>query len=198
MIVPSKHECFGLIHSAGTLDHIVAHSIQVCRVALLIADSLQGQAGCLNRSIVLAGALLHDITKTRSLTTGERHAESGGVYLSGKGFPEVAAVVRQHVRLDTFHPTGPVSEAEIVNYADKRVIHDRIAPLDERMAYILERYGKTPELRDRLNIIWEETVSLEEKLFRRLPFPPSALTEQLPDEDRNREMKEYAESILTC
>jgi len=196
MIVPSKHECFRLIHAIGTLDHIVTHSIQVCRVALLIADRLQGHAGCLNRSLILAGALLHDITKTRSLTTGERHAESGGIYLSEMGFPEVGVVVRQHVRLETFRQTGPVSEAEIVNYADKRVIHDRIAPLNERMVYILERYGRTPELRDRLKIIWEETVNLEEKLFQLLPFLPSTLAEHLSDEGRDRELEEYGQTIL--
>ena len=196
MIVPSKHQCFGLIHESKTLDHIVAHSIQVCRVALLITDGLIDTRPCLNRDLVRAAALLHDITKTRSLTTGERHAESGGEYLSGKGFPAVGDIVRQHVRLDDFRRAGPVSEAEIVNYADKRVIHDRISPLETRMAYILERYGSTPQLQDRLKIIWEETLSLEEKLFRPLPFPPASVADLLPDEGCVAEMKEYEETMM--
>ena len=194
---PDKRECFRLIHGAGTLDHIVAHSVQVCRVAMLIADGLREEVPTLRRDMVRAGALLHDITKTRSLTTGERHAESGGRYLSEKGFPAVGDIVRQHVRLDEFLRSGPVTEAEIVNYADKRVLHDRISPLKGRMDYILERYGRTPELRDRLGVIWEETLSLEEKLFHSLPFPPSAVAQRLPDEGLAREMKAYARTILT-
>jgi uncharacterized protein len=197
MIVPTKHECFGLIHEAGTLNHIVAHSIQVCRVALLITDGLLKEVSCIDRDLVWAGALLHDITKTRSLSTGERHAESGGEYLSEKGFPAVGDIVRQHVRLDDFRRTGPITEAEIVNYADKRVIHDRISPLEGRMVYILERYGRTPQLQDRLKIIWEETLSLEEKLFQSLPFPPASVAEHLPDEGCATQMKEYEQTILT-
>ena len=54
MIVPSKHQCFGLIHELKTLDHIVAHSIQVCRVALLITDGLMETLPCLNRDLVQA------------------------------------------------------------------------------------------------------------------------------------------------
>ena len=105
-------------------------------------------------------------------------------------------IVRQHVRLDDFHRSGPVNEAEIVNYADKRVIHDRISPLETRMAYILERYGSTPQLQDRLKIIWEETLSLEEKLFRPLPFPPASVAEFLPDEGCVAEMKEYERTMM--
>lgn len=197
MIIPTKHECFGLIHESGTLDHIVAHSIQVCRVALLITDGLLKNSPGLIRDLVQAGALVHDITKTRSLTTGEHHAESGGEYLLEKGFPEVGEIVRQHVRLDDFRPNGPVTEAEIVNYSDKRVIHDRISPLDGRMVYILERYGRTPQLRNRLKIIWEETLSLEDKLFRSLPFPPDSVGKHLPDEGFSAEIKEYEQTVLT-
>jgi len=196
MIVPTKHECFGLIHDTGTLDHIVAHSIQVCRVALLITDGLQENAPGLVRDLVQAGALVHDITKTRSLSTGEHHAESGGEYLSAKGFPELGEIVRQHVRLDDFRRNGPVTEAEIVNYADKRVIHDRISPLEGRMVYILERYGRTPQLRDRLKIIWEETLSLEDKLFQSLPFSPASVAKHLPDEGCTAEIKEYEQTVL--
>ena len=172
---PDKRECFRLIHGAGTLDHIVAHSVQVCRVAMLIADGLREEVPTLRRDMVRAGALLHDITKTRSLTTGERHAESGGRYLSEKGFPAVGDIVRQHVRLDEFLRSGPVTEAEIVNYADKRVLHDAVVPLEQRLAYILERYGTNPEFEARIRTLWANTLTLEAHLFRDLDITPEEI-----------------------
>lgn len=196
MKIPTKRECFGLLQASGTLPHIAVHSIQVCRVALLIVDGMAAHPPGFRRDLVQAGALLHDITKTRSLTTGEPHAESGGLYLSERGFFEVGAIVRQHVRLAGFRRGGPVTEAEIVNYADKRVIHDHIAPLADRMAYILERYGRTPSLLERLARIREETLAIEEKLFRKLPFSPVAVADHLPDEGRNAEAAEYKLTIL--
>lgn len=196
MKIPTKYECFSLLQESGTLLHIAVHSIQVCRVALLIVDGMAAAAPGIRRDLVQAGALLHDITKTRSLTTGEPHAESGGLYLSERGFPEVGAIVRQHVQLADFRRGGPVTDAEIINYADKRVIHDRIAPLADRMDYILERYGRTPSLLERLTRIREETRELEEKLFGKLPFPPAAVADHLPDEGREALTAEYEQTVL--
>lgn len=197
MTVPGKAQCYRLLHEAGTLPHIAAHSIQVCRVALLIAEGLMTAGADLRRGLVQAGALLHDVTKTRSISTGERHAESGGQYLAELGFPETGEIVRQHVRLDDFRKDGPVTEAEIVNYADKRVIHDRITPLQDRMAYILDRYGRTPQLAQRLAAIWEETLLLEEKLFTPLPFDPGSVAGLLPDDGRRLEMTAYERTTQT-
>jgi hypothetical protein len=46
-----------------------------------------------------------------------------------------------------------------------------------RMAYILERYGKTAELQQRLQILYDESKHLEAKLFSYLNLQP----DQLPD-----------------
>ena len=69
----------------------------------------------------------------------------------------------------------PLSEAEIVNYADKRVLHDQVVPLQNRLAYILERYGLNEERRERIRFMWEQTEHLETKLFRCLEMTPAAL-----------------------
>jgi putative nucleotidyltransferase with HDIG domain len=175
MRIPSKRQCFELFRDMRMLDHIVAHSLQVCRVALLIADRLEEGPLRLNRDLIQAAALLHDITKTRSFTTGENHAQSGEGLLGELGFPEVGYIVGRHVRLDRYDAGQPIAEVEVVNYADKRVLHDRVVSLEERMAYILERYGREADFRQRLQWLWEQTRLLEERLFTRLPFAPEAL-----------------------
>ena len=161
------------------LDNIVAHCRQVCRISLLLAGhwSFSDQ----RRELIRAAALLHDITKTRSFKTGENHAESGARLLAELGFPEVAGIVGQHVRLNRY-PSGDSAptEAEIVNYADKRVLHDRIVPLDERMGYILERYGFDEEHRQNILCLWDRTRRLERRLFAGLPMTPDDLSRLAP------------------
>ncbi len=173
------------------MDHIVAHSIQVCRVAMLLAGHLASQGMALNRELVQAAALLHDITKTRSFKTGENHAFTGDQLVSGMGYIEVGDIVRQHVRLDTYENSGNPTEAEIVNYADKRILHDKIVPLRERLNYILEKYGTEPEILERIQWTWQRTRQLEEKIFNTLPFLPADISPLLPPEELSREMSAY-------
>ena len=173
MRIPSKHECFKLICEMEMMDHIVAHSILVCRVALLLVDRLSSAGQTLNRDLVQASALLHDITKTRSFKTGELHSETGCQLLSDKGFPEIGDIVRQHVTLDRYFSSDAVTETEIVNYADKRVLHDGVVSLDNRMDYILERYGKTNVIRDKIRQLWEKSKMMETRIFKNLPIAPN-------------------------
>lgn len=163
----------------GMLEHIVAHSRQVCRVALLLTDGFSLPAP--DRALIEAAALLHDITKTRSFQTQEAHAETGGRLLAERGYPEVGRIVSQHVRLERRTRAAVPTAAEIVNYADKRVLHDRIVPLCDRMAYILERYGRDPVRKRYLRSLWRKTERLEGRLFTRLPFTPDDLNRLLPE-----------------
>jgi uncharacterized protein len=172
MRIPTQRECFRLIAEMQMLDHIVAHSIQVCRVATLLVDQLNACRVEIDRELVRASALLHDITKTRSLTTGENHAATGCEYVSQQGYPEVGEIVGQHVQLKAVSITAAPLEAEIVNYADKRVLHDRVVPLEQRMHYILERYGCKTEFRERLRRLWTDYELMETRIFRGLRIAP--------------------------
>jgi uncharacterized protein len=175
MNIPSPEECYGLIREMGMMDHIVDHSEQVCCVAVCLADKLSQEGIDLNFELIRASALLHDITKTRSFRTRENHAETGGKFLRERGFSEVGHIVAQHVKLDTYVVFGSPVEAEIVNYADKRVLHDQIVSLTDRLTYILERYGNGMESRERILGLWGKSKALEKKVFNCLPFPPDAL-----------------------
>jgi putative nucleotidyltransferase with HDIG domain len=175
MNIPTKHQCYRFFDEMRMLQHIVAHSELVCRVALCLTRHMRAYNIKLNDDLVYASAMLHDITKTRSFKTKENHAETGGDYLTERGYPEVGHIVAQHVKLDDYFASPEPNEAEIVNYADKRVLHDEIAPLDRRMGYILEKYGNNPDHRDQIMQMWEKSVDLETRLFAYLPFSPDQL-----------------------
>ena len=183
MQIPSKDQCHRLIREMNMLDHIVDHSIQVWRIAMFMVDHMEHGKTNLNRGLIQAAALLHDITKTRSFKTKENHVETGAQFLSDRGFHEVGAIIKQHVRLNVYSFSKSPTDAEIVNYADKRVLHDKIVSLNERMNYILENYGKDINNRHRIDWLWKKTEKLETKLFERLPFFPDELND-LMEADR--------------
>ncbi len=175
MPIPSEKQCYQLIDEMKMLGHIVDHSIQVCRVSIFLVDHMKKGKIHLNRRLVQASALLHDITKTRSFSTLENHVITGAQFLTDRGYNEVGSIVKQHVRLDDYLTSEIPTEAEIVNYADKRVLHDKIVSLNKRMNYILERYGNAPEIQDRIRYLWNITEKLEKKLFKYLSFYPDEL-----------------------
>lgn len=122
-------------------ENIFRHSLQVMKVSMALVDNLKPGA-MLQADLVVAGALLHDIAKTRTLQTKEpRHDLIGAAMLRELGYEEVAQIVESHVVFNDFQPRGRLEEREIVFYADKRVMHDRVVSLDERISDLVERYG---------------------------------------------------------
>ena len=174
------------------LHNIVAHSVKVCQVAAYLTETLNSNGYTLNLDLIRAAALLHDITKTRSLQTSENHARTGALYLAGRGYPEVGDIVAQHVNLNAFNPDGEPTAAEVVNYADKRVLHDRVVSLEARLAYIQERYQcSLGELGNRLERMRNEAGRIETKLFLTIPSAPADLSRHLKAGDFSAGMAAY-------
>jgi len=191
MNIPSKNECYRLMCKMKMLDNIVVHSMQVCRVATILTENLLAQGFQLNFDLIQAAALLHDITKTRSFKTQENHAVTGGQFITDRGYPEVGSIVRQHVRLDEYPNPLTLGEAQIINYADKRVLHDEIVPLDKRLDYILGKYAKIPEHRERTRWLWKKTREMEAEIFRTLSLSPDDLKHLINSEDRSVDLLEF-------
>ena len=166
------------------LANIRAHSLMVTRVAALLLRELtasqKAEAPRPEADLVLAGALLHDIAKTPCLNSRCDHARLGRDICLQLGFPEVAEVVLEHVTLNEFSPRryaeGLFLAKELVYYADKRVRHEEIVSLEERLDYILERYGKNDPKRCRLiKTNFGQCQQLETFLFSALPLKPDDL-----------------------
>ena len=196
MKIPSETQCYRIMAEMAMLDNIVAHSIRVCQVATMLTESLNSNGNELNSDLVRAAALLHDITKTRSLKTSENHAATGALYLQALGYPEVGDIVGQHVKLTAFDVTDKPNEAEVLNYADKRVMHDKVVSLDERMAYILKRYACSGELGNyRLEKMEAATQAIENKLFAKMPFPAGELDVHLAPEDFENILADFQNTV---
>ena len=164
------------------LPHILRHSELVANVALLIARELNRHGQNLDLALVEAGALLHDIAKTLCLDTKENHAHSGGDLVRALGYPSVADIVRQHICLDPgVLASDGVTEAALVNYADKRVKHEEVVGIEERFRDVKERYiDKFPLFAERFMEIFFETQVLEKKIFSLIDIYPEDINDMFP------------------
>lgn len=175
MKIPCKKTCYDIIQGHLMMDNIIAHSRMVHNVVEMICRHIAGKYPHINIELSKSAALLHDITKTRSFTTGEMHAETGGELLDSLGFPETGDIIRQHVILDCYDNNADVNEAEIVNYSDKRVLHDRVVSLEERLDYIYEHYVTDKKFIGQFKLLREKTFELEDKLFAEIDLTPDDL-----------------------
>jgi uncharacterized protein len=177
-------DCLALMTTYGMLPNIREHSLVVREVAMHLGTSLVKAGFSLHLDLIEAGALLHDLGKTYCLGTSINHAEWGAQAVHDAGYPEVAQVVREHIYLEANgHDPRVIREAEVVNYADKRVLHTEVVTLADRFVDLMERYGKDDAARIRIAGLKEKAQHLEAKLFGPLNFHPMDLL-QLNDTRR--------------
>jgi uncharacterized protein len=175
-MIPTVRECFVLMVKYGMLDNIKAHSIMVEKVATLLAQNLADAGEKLRLDVVTAGALIHDIGKTICLNSSEDHAKKGKEICIENQLHEIADIVAEHIILAEYDPNYPVREKELVYYADKRVNHDKIVSLEERVEYLLTRYGRNQEwIHQRIRDNFKQCKEVEKKIFSKLSFKPGEL-----------------------
>ncbi|MEN8190392.1 MAG: HDIG domain-containing metalloprotein [Thermodesulfobacteriota bacterium] len=182
MIIPTPEQCLALMDKHSMLDNIRAHSLVVADVADVLVNGLENSdqlndCPLPDRTLVRSGALLHDIAKTQCLENRCDHAHLGSEICRELGYPEIAEIVAEHVILSDFSTTrlrtGCILAKEIVYYADKRVRHDEIVSLDDRLDYILTHYGNNdPVLHELIRANFNHCLDFEEILFTFLPFTP--------------------------
>ncbi|HOW82804.1 MAG TPA: HDIG domain-containing protein [Spirochaetota bacterium] len=161
---PGRDECLAIMKRHCMLPNIIDHSVQVMNVSLAIIGSLRAGVS-IDRNLVVSAALLHDITKTKSIQTGElRHDLTGGTLLRSMGYPRIAEIIESHVVFAGFDRDGALEEREIIYYSDKRVMHDRIVSIDERVHDLVERYGTNEKIKKMILDNREFLARIEEKI----------------------------------
>lgn len=137
MNVPSYDECISILEEQHVPSNIIAHTKKVCEVALRVCDVVSSRGISVNRELVQAGALLHDVKKLE-----EKHEMVGADFVTSLGYTEVGDVIRTHGLANLkIHGMRPATiEQKIVFYADKRVKNDEVVGISERFKDIRDRY----------------------------------------------------------
>ena len=116
----TEEVCMALLHAAETPQQVIDHCRAVAEEALRLSDGRR-----LDRELLFASAMLHDIARTRP-----NHAALGASWIRALGYPEVADVIAQHHDLQSSSP----DEAAVLFLADKYLQGDRRVTLEQRFA----------------------------------------------------------------
>lgn len=175
--VPDEAACRRLWGEYDMMPHIGAHSEQVAGLAHALARRAADLGKGNVRALTLASGLLHDIAKSYTVRYGGSHAQLGASWVMTRtGNPVIAQAVLHHVWWPWDFPKDLASPVFFVLYADKRVMHDTIVPLEERYEDLLVRYGHTDASRAAIVAGNEHAQRLERALSAFLEMPLHAYT----------------------
>ncbi len=144
---PTAAECEVILKDIHAVpDRVTDHSKAVAIVALFIVDEMNRQGFDIDRGLILAAALLHDLAKGKPA-----HAAESARIVREMGYAGVAELIETHT--DIVPGTGDeVSAAEVLYLADKLVSGDRVVTLSERFGRAMEKYGAELETADKIKI----------------------------------------------
>ncbi len=142
MNIPSREQALELLKKHNVPEHIVEHSKQVAKIAVFLGEKISENGKAVKLPLVEAAALLHDIAKKISIDDpNKRHVPEAVKILEKEGFPEIAQIAGEHGLSHILKGSFSSLESKLVYYADKRVRHGAIVPLEDRFGYLLERYS---------------------------------------------------------
>jgi uncharacterized protein len=161
---PTREEIEKLYDTYGMYDNIKKHCRQVARIARYLAEEIVQHDVDLPVDEIEQGALLHDIAKTQCLI-GKRsgHEKEGAEILRKEGYPELAKYAEMHGCSFLYDEKSTYTwetlplKYKIIIASDARVKNYTIVSLEERFAYLRERY---PD-----KITYQETVKRYIKEF---------------------------------
>ncbi len=143
-MIPSEEEAIAMHRKHGSSQVIIEHCETVARVAKILADEFRSHGVEVDSRAVEAGALLHDIGRSKVQTV--RHGVEGAELIGREGVDEkVVEIVRRHVGagispdeaerlgLPHFDYIPGALEERIVCFADKMVDSNRVRPFDKEV-----------------------------------------------------------------
>jgi len=204
--LPTRKQCFDMIKKHGLPSHIVAHSLAVAKLAVFLAEKLKEKGISVDIELIDRACLLHDIArpcdfrdadykrlkqliteqdkakwqKLKSKYGGLCHEEITYELLKYK-YPELATTIKKHRYMAILDEKEKPNtwEEKLVYYADKRVMHDRIAPLKERLEESHKRnvhlHGTKTQSDINTSKVDPLIFKLEEEIFSKIDVTPDLI-----------------------
>ncbi|MGV9199662.1 MAG: HDIG domain-containing metalloprotein [Promethearchaeia archaeon] len=173
--LPSKRTALKLLRKYHIKISIRHHSIEVANTAQeLMAKIKNIEKLKINRDLVIIGALLHDIGRSRTHTL--KHAYLGGKIVKSLGYSKkLARICETHVlggldkkdaekaNLPSKNFLPETIEEKLVCLADKMTMGKNRVTIEERFKYWFSKYGKSElllESKNRVEKIEQEIKTL--------------------------------------
>jgi|SRR3989344_2624498 len=129
-MIPTEEQAKTLWNKYDLPEPKRRHVALVAKVALFLADKINK---LINKPLLLAAALLHDIDKAVSKFPGERHPDSAVRILREEGMEEVASLVKTHPLHAILDPTlAPTTWEEKLLYLADKMVKQAVVGVDAR------------------------------------------------------------------
>ncbi len=171
----SRKECIKLWDKYKMPDNVRQHSLLVNKVAVFLAERLVEKGEEVFIDLVDTASLLHDIGKMREIEKKtENHIAEGYEILQKENLVSQAIICRKHGSLCALDPTSRPKtwEEKLVFYADKRVLHDKIVSIQERLKDANKRYPKYAKQEKKAFLFVEK---VEKEIFDKIGMKPEDL-----------------------
>jgi molybdenum cofactor cytidylyltransferase len=143
--IPTDEECEVILTTICQVEpDRRRHSFKVAEVAARICQALIEAGKTVDKGLVHASAILHDIAREKP-----QHDFAGGQLLCQMGFEKVGRIVAVHTFLSS-ELTQNYLEAQVVYLADKFVQGDSVVTLDVRFDSAHQRYGSTSDIENKI------------------------------------------------
>ena len=168
-LLPNREQAIELLHKNHCSSQVIRHCVAVADLALETARKLLAKGQEVNLELVEAGALLHDLGRSKNHTVD--HGLIGAQIGQSIGLPEsVVNITKRHVGggitteeaarfgwpKDIYTPQ--TLEEKIVSYADKLIDHSKRVPIELEIKR-LEKENKV-EAAERVRKLNEEITRL--------------------------------------
>lgn len=210
--LPTRKECLAIIEEHRVPLHIVKHSLAVAKLAVFLAQKLNEKGVVVDVNLVNSACLLHDILRVCDFeesdysrfeqpVTGKDKAtwqrlkakyrelchEEATYELLKERYPVLALTIRKHrytAILDE-EQRPKTWEEKLLYYADKRVMHDKIVPLKNRLEEAHRRNicqrGTTAQSKVNTTEVDLLIFRLEEEVFDKIGLNPVEITSEFID-----------------
>jgi len=210
--LPTRKECLVILAEYHVPPHIVKHSQAVAKLAIFLAQRLKEKGAAVDVTLLEGAGLLHDILRAldfkqpdyerfeRTLPEEEQpkwqklrakyNASSHEVAASDilrEQYPALALTVKRHryMALVDEKDRPDTWEEKLLYYADKRVMHETIVSLKERLAEGHKRnvFLHGSETQSKINTAKVDPLiyEMEKEIFDKIGLDPLEVTEELID-----------------
>lgn len=154
-----EEEITRLYQKYQTPEQVIRHMRKVAEVADRLMD---GMKMCGSRVRVMKACLLHDLCRAE-----KEHARVSAEAIRQEGYPAIAALVAVHhqAAYSEQEAQGPLTEAELLFYADKRVQEDVLVSVEERFRESRKKC-RSPEACAHHDAMLAKTLKIEKRIIK--------------------------------
>jgi putative nucleotidyltransferase with HDIG domain len=186
--------------------HVLSHMVKVTSLAIFLGEKIKKNGKNVNINLTRQAGLLHDILKVgdfrnldpagfnqkvtkKDLQTWQSiirkyhkqgHVEAGNQLLAGLGEEKIAAIIKKHrlgcVVAPNLNQRPVTIEEKLIYYADKRVTHDKIVTLKDRLVDLSQRYSKA-QLDEQTEKMYKAIYRLEKEICNAAKVQPDKITD---------------------